>query len=78
MLFKVCHLYAGCSSAVHWIGYLFERAQVIHSKESVSFANGSGYAFETELQPFEQLKLSVQKKITIPIVSLFERLELPL
>ena len=62
MLFKVCYLYAGCSSAVQWIGYLFDRAQVIHSKESVSFANGSGYAFETKLQPFEQLKLSVQKK----------------
>ena len=68
MLFKVCHfkkdshLYAGCLSAVQWIGYLFERAQVIRSKESVSCANGSGYAFETKLQPFEQLKLSVQKK----------------
>lgn len=31
-------------------------------KKSVTFANGSGYAFETKLQPFEQLELSVQKK----------------
>lgn len=47
-------------------------------KKSVTFANGSGYVFETKLQPFEQLELSVQKKKTIVIiVSLYERLELP-
>ena len=47
-------------------------------KKSVTFVNGSGYAFETKLQPFEQLELSVQKKKTIIIiVSLYERLELP-
>lgn len=47
-------------------------------KKSVTFANGSGYAFETKLQPFEQLELSVQKKKTIIIiVSLYEWLELP-
>ena len=47
-------------------------------KKRVTFAHGSGYAFETKLQPFEQLELSVQKKNTIIIiVSLYKRLELP-
>lgn len=82
MLFMVCHF--GKDSHLYAVHQPFNGLGICSNglklsiKKSVTFANGSGYAFETKLQPFEQLELSVQKKKTIIIiVSLYERLELP-
>ena len=57
----VCHFEKDSHlHAVQWIGYICLNGLTL--KKNVSWANGSGSDFETKLQPFEQLKLSIPKQ----------------